>query len=173
MNFEKHESTLSTNDELSQDIEVIENSFDYEPTMQDSYKEELHGFHIKLSKSLFNALCAKSKEEGVSAQEFALELISEGLTLRAWEIMERKQAMKHGKPGPNNGGTASYTNNNRQNGKGGFRQGNNNFSRGRNGYNKFSNNPSNHGGRQNNFKNIIDDNASFIDYVRKQEKKNR
>ena len=51
-------------------------------------------FELKLTATLYRKLCEKSKKEGVTVNELASELLAEGLVLRAWEIMERKIAMK-------------------------------------------------------------------------------
>ncbi len=111
---------------------------------------------IPLSQSLIRKLTSKAQSEGVSMEELAGELLAEGLVLRAWEIMERKNTMRKSSA-PNSSGP------NNNNNKGANR----NFGK--------NNQPNNR--RQSliprrpaNYNNIIEDSANFIDYVRKQEK---
>ena len=54
---------------------------------------------FSLSQTLVKKLKSKALSEGVSPEELVSELISEGLVLRAWEIMERKSAMKSSNTG--------------------------------------------------------------------------
>lgn len=103
-------------------------------------------FELSLSRSLTKKIADKARDEGISPQELASELLAEGLVLRAWEIMERKSTMRGESPtgGYNNKGTNRPRDN-----------------KGR----KF-----NKGGNRNN---ILDDRAAFLEYVRNQEKKRR
>lgn len=100
-------------------------------------------FELSLSRSLSKKIADKARDEGISPQELACELLAEGLVLRAWEIMERKSTMRGESTGSyNNKGT-----NRPRDHKGRkFNKGNNN---------------------------ILDDRAAFLEYVRNQEKKRR
>lgn len=104
---------------------------------------------LSLSQSLYKKLVGKSQIEGVSVNELASELISEGLVLRAWEIMEKKvnmrtpQAQAQNRNQPQRG-------NFKNNRKGGH---NNN--------------------KKQNFNHIMEDNANFLEYVRNQERNKR
>lgn len=121
---------------------------------------------LKMSLSLYRKLHNKAKEEGVSVEELASELLAEGLVLRAWEIMERKKTMK------GSSSSASSGNNRHQNRSYNNRgNGNNNYSqkgRGRPGNPQFQNK---NGKRQKFSHGDLNDNANFIEYVRSQEKK--
>lgn len=132
--------------------------------------ENMEKIELNLTATLYRKLCDKSKKEGVTVNELASELLAEGLVLRAWEIMERKTAMKQ----------PSHSNNS-NNSQGGGKQGHKNFGRSRNNYNNqnFQGNNKNNLLQQNNRRNnnkfnnrSSDDNANFIEYVRSQEKKN-
>ncbi len=107
---------------------------------------------LKVSSSLQNRLVAKASLEGVSIEELALELICEGLVLRAWEVMERKSQMKgrHSTFALKQNSQKNYPKTGRFNQKNSGNAGNN---------------------RGSNFQNIMEDNASFLEYVRNQEKK--
>lgn len=131
---------------------------------------------LKLSKSLSQQLLAKSSNEGVSPEELALELISEGLVLRAWEIMERKATLQKA-PATNSNSNGRTQSGNRPNytGNRGYKKeasGN----RGRSGRQNHSHNGG--GNRRGNgsangsgnFQNVLDDRAAFLQYVRDQEK---
>lgn len=124
---------------------------------------------LNLTASLIRKLQYKAQIEGVSIEELATELLSEGIVLRAWEIMEKKTAMK----GVPQGGGVPQNMRNQQ--RSGFRQQNNNFSR--NNRNQ-GNDPVGFGGQQggggngrHGYRNIMEDNANFMEYLRTQEKK--
>ena len=133
-----------------------------------SSSSESHKIELSLSGSLYRKLLDKSKKEGVSFNELASELLAEGIVLRAWEIMERKNAMKGPNSSPQgqqrnprqNYNRNNSNNNNYSSSKGKYRSGGNNFQgKPQKKYNKFS-------GQD------MGDNANFIEYVRSQEKKN-
>ena len=130
--------------------------------------EKMEKFELKLTATLYRKLCEKSKKEGVTVNELASELLAEGLVLRAWEIMERKIAMKQ--PTHSN----SVNNNSHSQVKQSYKSFGN---RSRNNYNSFQGNNKNNLSQQNNRRGkysnrSVDDNANFIEYVRNQEKKN-
>ena len=124
-------------------------------------------FQLSLSRSLARKIADKARDEGISPQELACELLAEGLVLRAWEIMERKSTMRGESVG-------SYNNNKRNEPVGNY---NNKPNRPRD--NNKPNRPRNHhkGPKFNHNKsgghNILDDRAAFLEYVRNQEKKRR
>ncbi len=146
-------------------IELTEEISPSEPLITESQSEmpagpeDLNQLTIKLSQSLIRKLKKSSVDEGVSVDEFAGELLAEGLVLRAWEIMERKSTMRN-----INGNSSGNGNNQRQQNRSGNynRGGSSNFNRGRQNQNN-----------RRNYKNIMDDGASFREYVRSQEKRNK
>lgn len=158
-----------------EDDEIIEEDEDA-PGQRDHMHEPVT---LHLSRSLIRKLRDNSREEGVTMEELASELVAEGVVLRAWEIVERKATMR--------GGNASQGSQNNQN----------NFNRGSNGGGNHAggnhgNHPSPHAQKhltpQNrmaqkklqrqtrqhaNAMDLMADKAAFIEYVRNQEKKRR
>ncbi len=131
--------------------------------IQEPKKENLdHFLHLKVSKTLKDKLIMKAKSEGVSLEDFAGELLAEGLVLRAWEIMERKTAMSKG----SGNGNSNNHNNNNQNKN---RYNNNRHKRNNNNNNRRFNN--NNNGNFNG--NTMDDKANFMEYLRNQEVQQR
>ena len=133
---------------------------------------------LNLSRSLVRKLADTAREEGVSPQELAAELVAEGVVVRAWEIVEKKAAMRGGNAGQGN----SSPNRPGNSGNGNVQSGNNH------------NNHSNHNNHQRQFPpgnkmaqkklqrqtrqhanamDLMSDKAAFIEYVRSQEKKRR
>jgi hypothetical protein len=49
---------------------------------------------VQISAALKEKLARTAQEEGVSIDVLAQELLAEGVVLRAWEIIERKSAMR-------------------------------------------------------------------------------
>lgn len=130
---------------------------------------------LKLTQALHNKLQNMARDEGVTMEQLVQELLAEGATLRAWEIIERKTAMRgsgqpqgNGRPfngnGYGNNGQRQHgnhhNNGNRQGGNHGHSQG------GRGGPNQ-NNRPA----RGNNA--WMEDKAAFLEYVRNQEKRRR
>ena len=101
---------------------------------------------LKISKSLARKIKEQAEDEGIEFEDLVVEYLSEAVTLRAWEIMERKSQMRmsHNLPQRN---TSSGRN---QRNKGGQR-----------------------GMSQGRYQNIMDDKASFLEYVRNQERNRR
>ncbi len=118
---------------------------------QDNYLE------IKISGSLYRKLKELSRTEGLSVDELACELVTEGCVVRAWELVERKAAMK------SHSGNATHNGSNSGNGR---------SNPGFNNNNKQSYNPKSKQGRSN-YNKIMEDNAHFLEYVRNQEKRQR
>lgn len=111
---------------------------------------------VSLSKSLFRKIKEQAADEGISLEEFATELLSEGVVLRAWEIVERKNQMR--------GGNSQQPNGNNRGGQPGNNRG------GQNNYNNH-----NKKGRMSHmrYQSIMDDKATFLEYVRNQERNRR
>ena len=142
-------------------------------------RDHLHqSLTLHLSRALARKLRDNSREEGVTMEELAAELVAEGVVLRAWEIVERKATMR--------GGNANQGNQNNNN----FNRGNNGNGNNGNGNNAHSNqsSPPKHftpgnkmaqkklqrQARQHaNAMDLMQDKAAFIEYVRNQEKKRR
>lgn len=129
---------------------------------------------VKLSAELMRKLRDMSREEGIDLPSLVSELLAEGVTLRAWEIIERKSAMRGHSAGgqPQSNGNQRYGNhrggpNDRQGhqrGGSGERHGNNRY-----GYNQG--NRRSGGNMANN--SWMEDKAAFLEYVRNQEKQRR
>jgi predicted DNA binding CopG/RHH family protein len=138
---------------------------------------KVSSLNLTLSESLVQRLRQKASAEGVAVEEFIAELLSEGLVLRAWEIMERKVALKQ--PNQNNnsnsrsgGGSPQRFNNSvRGNQGGGNFNGNRPRPQGGGQQNGGQQNGGQQGNRRNNYKNIMEDQGSFMEYVRNQEKR--
>ncbi len=112
---------------------------------------------IKLSKSLLNRIKITARSEGLTVNELAVELLSDSVAVRSWEIIEKKQSLNKNNQGNNNNNHSSNRSNN-------YRKYNNNS------HNNNNNNRGNRGGNRYNAKNnMMDDKAAFMDYVRKQE----
>lgn len=135
------------------------------------------GLNLQVSKTLKKRLEQSAREEGVSVDDLASELLAEGLVLRAWEIVERKSAMR--------GGGSPQQQQQQQQRQGNVRQGHSNKPSGYQGQGG-GNNASRHGGggggggRMNKRHaahatslNVMEDKAAFLEYVRNQERKNR
>ena len=122
-------------------------------------KQEEQVLHLKVSKTLKEKLISKARMEGVSLEDFAGELLAEGLVLRAWEIMERKSTMTKGS------GNSNYNNNNHKNNHKNNRYNNNRQKRNHGNNNRRYNNSGN--------SSVVDDNANFMEYLRKQEQQQR
>lgn len=125
------------------------------------------GLRIRLSESLVKKLKDQAADEGISLEEFVAELLAESVVLRAWEIVERKNAMKGPSQGqgPMGGGNRNYNNQGQGN------KGNNNNQRG--GGNQGGGNKGHRGMNHARYQSIMDDKATFLEYVRNQEKNRR
>ncbi len=104
---------------------------------------------LRLSANLLRKIKAQAQEEGISSEDLIQEFLAESVTLRAFEIMEKKAQMKLG-------------------GQGGQRQQQNQPLRRNNNNNKGGNRMS-----QSRYQNIMDDKANFLEYVRTQERNRR
>ena len=100
---------------------------------------------IKLSQRLMEKIKRQAEEEGISIEDLVQEFLAEAVTLRAWEIVEKKGLMRMG--------TTAVPQMNRNSGRG-QRKGKHGMSQGR-------------------YQSIMDDKANFIEYVRNQERNRR
>ncbi len=119
---------------------------------------------VRVTASLKSKLADLAHEEGVAVEALVQELLSESVTLRAWEIIERKAAMRsnQGQSQPGGGGNNRGFNRN----QGGGNNPQNGGPRGRPGPNQpRRNTPPNN--------NWMEDKAAFLEYVRNQEKRGR
>lgn len=120
--------------------------------------------NILLSHALLSKLKRSAEDEGISLEALATELLSEGVVLRAWEIIQRNSAMRgNAQSGPPQGNQ-------------GFRGGNHaggNQPRHHGGGGNYGgpNNNQNRPPRNNNA--WMEDKAAFLEYVRNQEKRRR
>jgi hypothetical protein len=111
---------------------------------------------LRVSTSLLRQLEAKAQDEGVSLSVLATEFLAEGLVLRAWEILQR-QAARRGGPGMMRPHAAPGAHGTHPGGRG-------------------HNHRRDHGNRrqpQRRGGNVMDDQATFLEYVRTQERKRR
>ncbi len=138
---------------------------------QDSWVEVQEGagtiesiLPLKLSATLVRKLMEKAQVEGVSIEDLAGELLAEGLVLRAWEIVEKKNAMRSPSNNPNTNGSSNHRNQ-----KFGFRGQGHHVKR-MNGSNYSHDNGSPPKTARQNYNHIMEDNANFLEYVRNQEK---
>ena len=160
-NMEKIEETFSDYDDFETESPSHQEHKESPPSAKASNKKIEEGkLEIKVSLSLYRKLHEKSKQEGVELGELASELLSEGLVLRAWEIMERKSAMKQGSANPSTQRGARQNYNRSpypQKGK----------------YNRTPNSQfQSKGPKKYKFnQGDMGDSANFIEYVRSQEKK--
>lgn len=124
---------------------------------------------IKLSETLHRKLMQTAREEGVSVDEFAGELLAEGVVLRAWEIIERKNTMRSGgnQPGPQ-----QHQNGNMRHGNHGNNKNGNHQKPGSGGGGGGRHTNAKHRNHQNSL-NLMEDKAAFLEYVRNQEKRRR
>lgn len=123
---------------------------------------ENDGLRLRLSQSLTKKLKEQAADEGISLEEFVGELLAESVVLRAWEIVERKNAMKgHSPQGPSSHRPNSNNNSNQGGANRGGQRGNNQGNKGHRGMSHVR------------YQTIMDDKATFLEYVRSQEKSRR
>ena len=107
-------------------------------------------YKLKLSASLKTKIADLAEDEGLTEEEFLSELIAEGIVVRAYDQWERRQHMRG--PGPQ---TAPSQGQQRRGG----------------GNRNNRNNNNNRRGNHKRYQNLMEDNSSFLEYVRNQEKK--
>jgi hypothetical protein len=160
---ENHEEDSSFgNESHGKDSRGNANQSAQAPGSRNAPQEEVRELSIQFPKSLFRKLTFMAQDEGVSIEDLAFELIAEGAVIRAWEIVEKKSTMRQGQSPQGNGPAAP--NRYRQNQNRGPNNGNNQNRR---------NNNANRGRNPQNIHKLIEDKASFMEYVRNQEKKQR
>jgi hypothetical protein len=120
-------------------------------------------FSLKISKSLFKKIAQQAADEGLTIEEFASELLAEGVVVRAWEIAERKNQMR-GQP-------TNQVNNRNSNHQFNRNGGNNNTSNNGNGGQRKPHHRN--GMSHTRYQSIMDDKATFLEYVRAQERNRR
>jgi hypothetical protein len=133
------------------------------PSANDKQNEQTGKISLNLSTQLLNKLKYLARDEGINVESLIQEFLAESVVLRAWEIIERKNAMRGSNQGnqpPQGGG------NNR------FGGGNNNNNRHR-GNNRNNNNNNQRRGGPAPAGNWMEDKAAFLEYVRNQEKRRR
>lgn len=112
---------------------------------------------VKLSEALCRKLHQQAQEESLTIEELVRELLAESVVLRAWEIIERKNQMRGGpQNNPQAGRPQNNHNNNNHNHRGNHRKGG-----------------GHRGMSQMRYNSIMDDKASFLEYVRNQERNRR
>lgn len=113
---------------------------------------------VKLSEALYRKLNQQAQEESLAIEELVRELLAESVVLRAWEIIERKNQMRGGSSNNPQTGRPQNSNHNNNN----HNRGNNHRKGGHRG-----------GMSQMRYNSIMDDKASFLEYVRNQERTRR
>ena len=114
---------------------------------------------VPLSLSLKRQLQKQADDEGVSLTDLISELLAEAVTLRAFEIVERKNQMR-GQPAASGSGNRGGNHNNHGN-------------HGNHGNNRNQRRGGGRGMSHGRYQNIMDDKASFLEYVRNQERNRR
>lgn len=109
---------------------------------------------VTLSRALLRKIGEQAREESISVEELVRELLSESVVLRAWEIMERKIQMRGGNTQGSQGNQRGGNQGGGGNRGGGHRKGHRGMSHGR-------------------YQSIMDDKATFLEYVRNQERNRR
>jgi len=154
------------------------------PDFQGEAEEEFEGLDgapeplpenltIRISKALHRKLRDNAREEGVSIDELISELLAEGVVLRAFEIVERKQTMRGGNHQQHRNQQNGNVNGNVSHGntQQGNQQHRNQFQQGgnRQAQKKLQRQARQHA----NAMDLLQDKAAFLEYVRNQEKKRR
>ena len=122
---------------------------------------------LTLSKALVSKLRRSAKEEGVDIETLGAELLAEGVVLRAWEIIERKSAMRGGNS------TQSQQGNSHRGSHSGGNHGGGNHSGGNSRRGRGNSSSGNNNRRPGNNNAWMEDKAAFLEYVRNQEKRRR
>lgn len=133
---------------------------------------------LRLSVPLHAKLIAQARDESLSVESLALEMLAESVVLRAWEIVERKNAMR----GQNQSQPPNQRNLNNRPPRSGS-HGESSFNHSGNGpYHNSNTHPNNNsqgqprdqrGGYRRPHQGWKDDQSQFLEYVRNQEKRNR
>ncbi len=123
---------------------------------------------VTLSRQLVDRLQRTAQEEGIDMQGLLSELLAEAVTLRAWEIIERKSQMRGGNQG---GGNQGNFRGGQGGGGGGQGGGGRHRHRGGHGGGGGGGGPRRGQGQGGNA--WMEDKAQFLEYVRNQEKRRR
>lgn len=128
---------------------------------------------VRLSRPLLRKLRDTARDEGIDLSALVAELLAEGVTLRAWEIIERKGAMRGHTSGgmPPGPGNQRYGHRNHGNDRHNHHRGGLNERHGNSRYGQPQGNRRQSGQPPNNA--WMEDKAAFLEYVRNQEKQRR
>ena len=134
--------------------------------------------NVHLSHQLHVKLIRVALDEGVGLEALVQELLAEGVTLRAWEIIERKSAMRGGYPGaaPPQTGRPAYGNQNHPQGGGPGRSGGGGRTPPTGQYQSGGYGQGGGGGTRRppaGGNAWMEDKAAFLEYVRNQERRRR
>jgi hypothetical protein len=119
---------------------------------------------INLSSKLRKKLTEQAEDEGILLSDYIEELLAEASVIRAWELVEKKLHMRSGQ---NQGSQGNHNPRNNRNNQGRNKNHNNSNHNG---------NGNGNGNRRNmnnaRYQNLMEDKASFLEYVRNQERDN-
>ena len=126
-------------------------------------------FVVRISQSLRRKISRQAHDEGLSTEEFVAELLAEGVVVRAWEIVERKNQMRGLPSNPQTSNRGSNNSNNSNNSNSNSNSNSNQYGR-----NQNNRKPNHRGGMSHTrYQSIMDDKATFLEYVRQQERNRR
>jgi hypothetical protein len=150
---------------------VLETANDNDTDTDQSAKE----LTVRLSRSLYGKLLESAHDEGIGVEELAKEILAEGVSLRIWDILERRSRTREGEmlrqqpqrsqQGSGNPGNQINQGNQGNQGNPGNHRGGQN--RGGHGPNKNNRNDR----RQERYNNILNDGPTFLEDVRQLDKK--
>ena len=166
VNTNRVEPAKPTRSEPVKPSHVFDGEDDYEEQPGEAEDPNAGKLSLQISRALYFRMKYQAKEEGLTLEEFATELLAEGAVLRAWEIIEKKSQMR-GISTQGNGPTGPNRNNSHQSGNRHNNAGGNNQNSGGN----RKNGP--RGMSQSRYQSIMDDKANFLEYVRSQERNRR
>ncbi|MBF0440908.1 MAG: hypothetical protein HQK54_03300 [Oligoflexales bacterium] len=146
--------------QVGSDDEMFSSSHGEIENDSEAGKTDMGELRINLSRSLCKKIKQQAQEEGLTVNEYIMELLSEGVVVRAWEIVERKNQMR----GQAHHSVHSQSNSSRNSASTGHVRGHNNSRKGL--HHRGGMTP----GR---YQAIMDDKASFLEYVRNQERNSR
>jgi hypothetical protein len=163
MNQQADENLVESSNEASEDLDTAapapqtatpEYDVDPEDLQPGALPPEVGHLTVKLSVSLIRKIRQIAGEEGVTAEDLCQELLAEGVVLRAWEIIGRKNVQRTGPNQPQNQNQQQNRHNNP----------NNRHNKGRG---RFGKQRGGGGGAW------MEDKAAFLEYVRNQERNRR
>ncbi|MBQ48009.1 MAG: hypothetical protein CMP10_11255 [Zetaproteobacteria bacterium] len=138
----------------SEELTAIDQEKEKQSAILNESNQHAGELNIKVSQNLGKKLRQQAADEGIGLEDFVVELLAESVVLRAFEIVERKQQMKSPQQASQQSSQQSqnYRNGNMRNNYGGRNKRNMNHGR---------------------YQNIMEDKASFLEYVRNQERNRR